>query len=371
MMEKTRWLNLLIRTLVLFLVLGTAACGQAAEIRPHVWIDAPGDGALVPAGSTVTVMSHAYAREGVAEVVLTIDGAAYRRDAPVSSGADYVQISQDWQPPADGTYAVQVQAYDASGQVSNTAAITVRVGGGTITATPAPVITDTPVITETFIPTETPTNTPTSPPPGAAIQFWADPPQIQAGACTTIRWHVENAAQVIFGGVAQPFDGSYKDCMCQGQRYQLTVIQLDASQETRTVDIAVNGACVTLTTPAPPPDDPEPPQPQKDTTPPPVPEPRQPPNGQVMSCGYTPGLLWLPVSDPSSPVKYYVKLEIKLTANEWRSVAGYGPTTGYSVTPDPKQIQCGGIYRWMVRAEDAAGNISNWSAPSNFSVNLE
>lgn len=370
-MNRHHWLHSLVYIAVLFSLIGIAGCAQAGT-RPRVWIDAPGDGVLVPAGSTVTVISHAYAREGVAEVVLTIDGAPYRRDAPASPGSPYVQVSQDWLPAADGTYAVQVQAYGVGGELSNMASITVRVGG---TATAAPVITDTPVstdtpvITETLVPTETPTATAL---PQAAVQFWADPPQIQAGSCTTLRWHVENAAQVIFGGVAQPFDGSYQDCMCKSQRYQLTVVKLDSSQEVRTVDIAVNGACVTPTTPAPPPDnDPVPPQPQKDTTPPPVPEPRQPPNGQVMSCGYTPGLLWMPVSDPSSPVKYYVKLEIKLTANEWQSVAGYGPTTGYSVTPDPKQIQCGGIYRWRVRAEDAAGNISNWSAPSNFSVNLE
>ncbi|MEW6400671.1 MAG: Ig-like domain-containing protein [Chloroflexota bacterium] len=368
-MDKTRWLNLLIRMVVLFsLALGTAACGQAAEAGPRVWIDAPTDGALVPSGTPVTVISHAYAREGVAEVVLTIDGAAYRRDAPASPGATYVQINQDWLPPTDGTYALQVQAYGVGGQLSNLASITVRVGG-TVTATSpitvTPVITATP--TATSAPTETPTNTPTIPPPGASIQFWADPPQIQAGACTTIRWHVENAARVVFGGVDQPFDGSYKDCMCQSQRYQLTVVELDASHEIRTVDIAVNGSCVTPTIP-PPPDDPDPPQPQQDTTPPPVPAPAVPANGLTLSCRASQTLAWLPVNDPSSPVKYYVKLEIKVTANEWQSAGGYGPITDKQVDVN---VQCGGIYRWRVRAEDGAGNVSNWSAPSNFSINLD
>lgn len=367
-MEKTRCLNLLIRIALLFsLSLGTAACGQAAEGHPRVWIDAPGDGALVPAGSTVTVMSHAYAREGVAEVVLTIDGAAYRRDASASPGADYVQISQDWQPPANGTYAVQVQAYDASGQVSNTASITVRVGGGTITATPAPVITDTPVITETFIPTETPTNTPTSTSlPRAAVQFWADPPQIQAGGCTTIRWHVENAARVIFGGVDQPFDGSYQDCLCHTERYTLTVVQLDSTQISQTVDISVNGSCVTPTIPPPPQQ--EQPQPQQDTTAPLVPSPAVPANGLTLSCRANQTLAWLPVTDPSTPVRYYVKLEISVKKGQWQSAGGYGPITGKQVDAN---VQCGGIYRWMVRAEDAAGNVSNWSAPSGFAINLD
>jgi hypothetical protein len=306
------------------------------------------------------VISHAYAREGVAEVVLTIDGAAYRRDAPASPGATYVQISQDWLPPADGTYALQVQAYGIGGQVSNLASITIRVGGtatATSVTTATPVVTVTPVITTTLVPTDTPTNTPTSLPPGAAIQFWADPPQIQAGACTTIHWHVENAARVIFGGVDQPFDGSYKDCMCQSQRYPLTVVQLDASQVSQTVDIAVNGICVTPTIPPP----------QQDTTPPPVPSPAVPANGLALSCRASQTLVWMPVNDASG-VRYYVKLELQAKQNEWQSAGGYGPITGKQVDVN---VQCGGIYRWRVRAEDGAGNVSDWSAPSGFSINLD
>jgi hypothetical protein len=34
-------------------------------------------------------------------------------------------------------------------------------------------------------------------------------------------------------------------------------------------------------------------------------------------------------------------------------------------------VQCGGVYRWMVRAQDGAGNYSGWSAPSHFSINLD
>lgn len=368
MMDKTRCLNLLIRIALLFsLALGTAACGQAAESRPRVWIDAPTDGVLVPSGTPVTVVSHAYARQGVAEVVLTIDGAAYRRDAPASPGSMYVQVSQDWQPPADGTYAVQVQAYDAAGQVSNMASVTVRVGG-TLTATSVFTATSTAtsVFTATFVPTSTFTPSPTTP-PDAAIQFWADPPQIQAGACTTIRWHVENAARVILGSADQPFDGSYKDCMCQSQHYQLTVVKLDGSQESRTVNIAVNGSCVTPTMTIPPPDDDNPPQQQTDTTPPPIPTPAVPANGLTLSCRSTQTLAWLPVKDDSGIAGYYVKLELKIKRDQWQP-AGYGPLNGKQVDVS---VQCGGIYRWMVRAQDKAGNFSPWSAPSNFSINLE
>ncbi|MBN1815112.1 MAG: hypothetical protein JXA14_24985, partial [Anaerolineae bacterium] len=77
-------------------------------------------------------------------------------------------------------------------------------------------------------------------------------------------------------------------------------------------------------------------------------------------------LEWTPVDDPSGVV-YYVKLERQKTATEWDSVAGWGPLSGNQVEAD---VQCGGIYRWTVRAQDGVGNISAWSAYSNFSVNM-
>jgi hypothetical protein len=366
-MKKIRWLNLLIYILTLFSVLGTSACGRVADAGPRVWIDFPGDGVSVPLGTVVTVMSHAYAQGGVAEIVLTIDGAAYRRDAPATPGAQYVQVSQDWLPPAEGIYALQVQAYGVGGQLSNTVSITVRVGGITPTPTATTPPTSTPTATATTPPTSTFTPSPTIP-PNAGIQFWADPPQIQAGTCTTIRWHVENAARVIFGNVDQPFDGSYQACLCHSERYTLTVVQLDASQVSQTLDIPVNGSCVTPTTPAPQQEQQPPPQPQQDTTAPPVPSPAVPANGLTLSCRSTQTLVWMPVKDPSSPVRYYVKLEISVKKGQWQSAGGYGPITGKQVDAN---VQCGGIYRWVVRAEDAAGNVSNWSAPSGFAINLD
>ena len=198
------------------------------------------------------------------------------------------------------------------------------------------------------------------------VQFLADPAQIQAGSCTTIKWHVENIQSVIFGGIEQPFDGSYKDCLCKNERYTLTVNHLDGRQEKHTVDIAVSGVCETPT-----PDDPTPTPtlpPPADTTSPPAPSPAVPANGLVLSCRATQTLAWLPVSDPSGISGYYVKLEIETKPGVWEAVAGYGPITGKQVDVN---VQCGGIYRWMVRAQDGAGNYSNWSAFSTFSVTLD
>lgn len=352
-MNTPYWLKVLLRvTVLLALTIAITSCAQQGEALPNVWIDSPTDGAPLPSGGTVTVISHAYARQGVAEVVLSINGVAYRRDAPTSPGAKYVQISQDWIPPADGTYAIQVQGYDTAGQTSNIASITVRVGEAPADITPVPAV----IVEQTYTPTVTLTATPTQP-QGAVIQFWADPAQVQAGACTTIRWHVENASRVVFGGVDQPFDGSYQTCLCTDQRYSLTVVQLDGTEIKQSVDINVEGVCETPTSPPPP----------QDTTAPPAPSPAVPADGLTLSCRSTQNLAWLPVNDPSGISGYFVKLEMQTTPGNWQSAGGYGPLTDKQVTVN---VQCGVYYRWMVRAQDGAGNTSDWSAPSQFSINL-
>jgi hypothetical protein len=93
-----------------------------------------------------------------------------------------------------------------------------------------------------------------------------------------------------------------------------------------------------------------------------------PSNGETLDCRSTQTLEWSPVTDDSQPVQYYVKLEISLKKGQWRSAGGYGPIIGTQV--DVK-VECGGIYRWTLRAEDAAGNASGWSSPSAFSIEMD
>jgi len=78
-------------------------------------------------------------------------------------------------------------------------------------------------------------------------------------------------------------------------------------------------------------------------------------------------LVWLPVDDPSGIAGYYVKLELEVKPGAWQSAGGYGPVSGKKVDVN---VNCGVRYRWMVRAQDGAGNISDWSAPSYFSITL-
>ncbi len=210
--------------------------------------------------------------------------------------------------------------------------------------------------TPTPVVTLTPTVTPTIPALTPVIQFEAVPAELQAGSCTTLRWHVENAQRVVFGGVDQPFDGSYKDCLCKNETYTLKVILADGTEEQRKVNLKVNGSCVTEAPPA---------QPPSSGGNPSVPSPVVPANGLVLTCRSTQTLAWLPVS--GSGIQYYVKLEMEVKPGQWKSAGGYGPINDKQVTVN---VQCGGIYRWMVRAQDSSGNYSDWSAPSSFSITL-
>lgn len=120
----------------------------------------------------------------------------------------------------------------------------------------------------------------------------------------------------------------------------------------------------TSTVYVPPTDTPEP----QDTTPPPVPTPMVPADGLVFGCGSTQNLVWLPVEDESGLNGYYVRLEREISPGSWERINNYGPINDkqYEVP-----IDCGVTFRWSVRAEDNAGNKSDWSAWSTFGVELD
>ena len=276
-MKKTRIYHLFL----ILIFLGTASCAQSTESTPNAWIDYPQDGDVFASGETVTIISHLFAKGGVAEVVLSINGEAYRRDIPVDAGQEFVSSTQDWVTGEAGIYSIQVQAYDQQGQVGNPAVISIEVLGNLIPEVP------TAVITPTYVPTGIPTNTPT---------FTPHPP----------------------------------------------------------TPTLVPPTYIPTTPPA-------------DMIPPPAPTPVVPANGLALTCRSTQTLAWMPVNDSSGIDGYYVKLEKEISAGNWQSAGGYGPLNDKQVDVP---VVCGIRYRWMVRAQDGAGNYSGWSAPSIFSVAL-
>ncbi len=478
--------RLILSLTLLALMAGTLSCAEEVPTGPRAWIDFPREGSTVPVGTPVAIISHAYARDGVAEILLSVNGEAYRRDPPAQPGASFSQITQEWLPPEEGIYTLQVMTYDTTGETSNPATISISVGGEvalaptatpTVTAPPpdapdlaiisveavvagykgevpfcstqvtyrnagtaavprdftilfhfngvpqlamtvagglppgasaeatfvyqfegspyiginldssdvitesdeannafaeirlcsgAPPITLTSTATPTGTPTSTPTitsqpptptSTPTAttpPPPPADIRLWVDNENIEAGSCTSVHWHVSNVnAYWINGQPGAGDDGSFQTCPCQDETHTLRAVKRDGSEQILSVTIRVSGQCQ-----APPP--------PQDTTPPPVPSPAVPQDGLEISCKASQTLAWIPVSDPSGVV-YYVKLERQVTPDNWQSVRGWGPVSGKQVEAD---VQCGGIYRWTVRARDGAGNYSDWFSWSHFSIKL-
>jgi len=195
------------------LVAALTSCGvEAMAGLPRIWIDVPRDGAEVSADGPVNVISHAYAREGVAEIMLSVDGDPYTREPPATPGGQFTQISQQWFPSGPGTFVLQVRAYDTQGQMSNAASVRVRVLGEpptlmltpaevpTATRTPTGEPTDTPTSTgtPTHTPTSSPTGTATAPPRPTILRFSANPSSIERGQCARLSWEVAGYPTAIY-----------------------------------------------------------------------------------------------------------------------------------------------------------------------------
>lgn len=357
--------------IALLVTLGLTSCSSEATSYPQTWIDNPRDGASLAVNKPVMVKSHTFMQSDVSEVVLSVNGEAYRRDVPTKGAKDFVSVDQEWVPDKPGNYLLQVQGYDVQGHAAQPASISVRVAGITEIVAVVPVISITPTMTATATSTMTPTMTftpvisitPTLR-PESKVSFYAEPGQINAGECSTIYWNVENANRVIFGGTDQQFVGSYKDCMCSSRNFTLRVFNKDGVEKQYTAHVSVNGTCETHDE-QPQSDS----QPQPDTNPPTVPVPAVPANGLTLSCRSSQTLVWQPSTDDVSGISlYYVKLEKQIKRGTWQSAGGYGPVKDKQVTVN---VDCGIQYRWMVRAKDGAGNYSAWSSASTFSVNLD
>ena len=407
-MGARRLLWRFILVLALLTLMGTMlSCGEEVPTVPRAWIDFPREGSTVQAGTPVSVISHAYAREGVAEVLLSVNGEAYRRDPPAQPGATFSEVTQEWIPEDEGVHTLRVTTFDAAGETGSQASISVNVVSAIAAAQPetpvspvdsAPPPTDTPVPTDTptpptdepvhpdtpIPPTDTPTptytprpptntptptytprsptNTPTStytprPPtrtptptyttrPPVQVDFRADDTSLVQGECTTLHWDVEYATAVFLNGGGVIGHGSQQVCPANTTTYDLHVEAPGGNMD----------PSITIEVTAP-----------SDTTPPPVPSPAVPADGLDIDCKSSQTLAWMPVSDPSSPVVYYIKLERQVSPGKWQPVSDWGAVSGKQVET---KVDCGLYYRWTVRAQDGTSNYSDWAPWSHFSIRL-
>lgn len=118
--------------------LAVAILGCSPEqAGPRAWIDFPTDGSTLAANSPVTVVSHVYAPDGIAEVLLSVNGEPYRRDQSAQSGGTFTKSSHEWLPQQAGDHTLQVRVYSKNGTVADSQVVLVKAIGK---ATPTPVL---------------------------------------------------------------------------------------------------------------------------------------------------------------------------------------------------------------------------------------
>jgi len=349
-----------------------------AQVGPRAWIDWPLEGFETSPGSTVNLIAHAYAEDGVAEVRLEVDRQPYRVVSPGQVGEQFVEVSAAWFAGEPGLYLLSVIAVDANGQASGPADVTVRVTGEgpELTVTPGPEETPPPPAptleepVSTVAPTETaPPPTPTSPPPtGTRVPPTATPPaptatplpprivsfevsdsQITAGECVSFSWRVEGSPTAIFfdgEGVTSP--DSRDRCPTATKDFQLRA-EGPGGADTESLTVVVVAQ----------------PTPTADTQGPPAPSLVSPTDGAGPDCGSV-TLRWNAATDPSGIEGYYVKVE-KVTGS---FKSGAWTTTDTQYTIAVAWLECGQGYRWTVRAEDGEGNLGPWSNWRAFTVSI-
>lgn len=255
-------------SILLALILLTSGCsgapGASAETGTNAWVEYPYEGSILPL-APVTLVVYASDPAGISYIHIKVNGQSLPAYAASPMTADgntrLVRIDYAWTPPGEGEYlveAVGVNAAGASGGSSSTRFCIVTCASSGPTPTPAPDATETP----TPAPAETPTQTAF---PGTSIQFWASPPYINAGECTTLNWDVSGAQQVTLGGTAVNASGSQQACLCETSSYTLNVTGLDGQIQSQTLRVDVYGSCAAPVTEAPP-QPPPPPQPPADTS---------------------------------------------------------------------------------------------------------
>jgi hypothetical protein len=321
----------ILSTLLLILLAG---CNQQSlpSGGTMVWIDVPLDGLTFPEVQTIQIEGHAASPEGLQRIEVWIDGELLTQfDSPAMEG-NLARFEVSWTPPGEGEYNIQAVAYSIEGVLSPTDSARVRFGGPTPTPVP---------------PTDVPTLVPQS-----EVVFYADPPEVSAGFCADIIWRAEGVESVIFGGIEQPFEGSYRTCPCETEYYTLKVMWADGNQTEIPLELPVIGTCET-----------------EDTTPPAAPSPQVPQDGLTLSCRSSQTLTWLPVDDDSGIDYYQVEVQTHSGDNNWSAIGG-SPFTVFDKTTNVT-VDCGWYYRWRVRAADNAGNIGDWSAWSTFTITLE
>ena len=201
---------------------------EGLEAGPQAWVEFPPHGETLDMGP-VPVVVYAASPEGIGSITVSVGGetlpAAELQPLTTDNSARLVRVDHAWQPPGEGEYIITANAGGASSSV-RICIVTCRpqeeIG---LTNTPTATL---PIIT---LPPDEPTNTPT---PTAysesSGEFWAAPPYVNAGTCTTLNWNVSGDFQTVYyEGALVNASGSQTECPLESRNYQLQVVGLDNS----------------------------------------------------------------------------------------------------------------------------------------------
>lgn len=221
-------------------ILLLAACAPTAGPisqagGPQSWIDAPLSGDIFPI-APVEIVAHSADSDSIAQMTLSVDGNAIGTQAR-GELTSLALMKAQWQPPAPGQYMLSVRAQDTTGLWGSVAQAIVVIRGADQprSATDLP----TRVITPTATTVPRPGVPPPSPVPTASITFAADNLALVLGQCTTLRWRVTNASQVLLDNAGVSSSGSKQDCPRQTTTHVLRIVTLDGQSQQRSVTITV------------------------------------------------------------------------------------------------------------------------------------
>lgn len=247
------------------------------EAGPKTWIEYPPEGEVFTMGA-IPITVYAASPDGVASIGVIVNGQPAPTSELTSLVGDNTMVRTDllWQPSAEGEYRIVASAgggapaslrfcvvtcdtpeadlpVDQGPTATSTATMApdeptwtpspTAMASSTPTATPANTNTATPTAYISPTPTQTPYSSPTPTPyTESSAEFWAAPPYINSGECTTLNWNVYGDFQAIyFEGNPVNASGNDSECPPESYTYHLQVVEMDNSYSDywASVDVSV------------------------------------------------------------------------------------------------------------------------------------
>jgi len=291
----------------LLLIFLLTACGIFQRGGTSVWIDVPLNDLTIQPQQIIKIKGHAFSLSGINKVDIMVNSVLFMTVEELPTVDNLVSFEVLWSPTEAGDYLIEVVAHGADGDISDPDSAIIYIRSDGATATQQ----ITPTLTTTAV-------TPT--------------------ASMTVTG-TESSETITITATASG---------------TLTPIP-NTSTPTRTPIPDTATPTITSTPP--------------DLTSPPAPQPSVPADGLSLSCRANQTLVWVPVTDPSGISEYNVEFQRRSSENDkWSTAPGSPIVTAEHNTQI--SVQCGWYYRWRARAQDGAGNMSEWSSWSYFDVSL-